>query len=308
MTRLTLNQAQTIIDVALKHGTERKMHPLAVVVLDDRGVPKAVAAQDGTSLRRFEIARGKAHGALSFGLGSRTLAIHAAHLTRGPAGDSGDGTGTLLEVHGRQGGIVVDEVLYSQYLPVRPAPSYLRRSCGLIGYGLGAGGVILPILDLAALIDRAAPAQAVVASSGTRAKAATARGSDHHTVLIVDDSQTMRRALSRTFERAGFAVREAANGREALTAFGQAVPDLITLDMEMPGMDGLETLSALRLLPGGSTIPIFMITSRQQSRHRAAAISAGVTRYVTKPYNDDEVIGAARLAIAESPLMAEAAS
>ena len=241
-------------------------------------------------------------------IGSRTLAIHAAHLTRGPAGDSGDGTGTLLEVHGRQGGIVVDEVLYSQYLPVRPAPSYLRRSCGLIGYGLGAGGVILPILDLAALIDRAAPAQAVVASSGTRAKAATARGSDHHTVLIVDDSQTMRRALSRTFERAGFAVREAANGREALTAFGQAVPDLITLDMEMPGMDGLETLSALRLLPGGSTIPIFMITSRQQSRHRAAAISAGVTRYFTKPYNDDEVIGAARLAIAESPLMAEAAS
>ena len=54
------------------------MQPLAVVVLDERGVPKAFAAQDGTSLRRFEIASGKAHGALSFGLGSRTLAKRAS--------------------------------------------------------------------------------------------------------------------------------------------------------------------------------------------------------------------------------------
>ena len=78
MTQLTLDQAQTIVSVALKHGTDHKMQPLAVVVLDDRGVPKAFAAQDGTSLRRFEIARGKAHGALSFGIGSRALAKRAA--------------------------------------------------------------------------------------------------------------------------------------------------------------------------------------------------------------------------------------
>jgi uncharacterized protein GlcG (DUF336 family) len=78
MPQLTLTQAQTIVDVALRHGTERKMQPLAVVVLDERGVPKAYAAQDGTSLRRFEIASGKAHGALSFGIGSRALAKRAA--------------------------------------------------------------------------------------------------------------------------------------------------------------------------------------------------------------------------------------
>ena len=78
MPQLTLAQAQTIITTALKHGTDQKMQPLAVVVLDERGVPKACAAQDGTSLRRFEIACGKAHGALSFGLGSRTLAKRAA--------------------------------------------------------------------------------------------------------------------------------------------------------------------------------------------------------------------------------------
>jgi len=78
MPDLTLDQAQTIVATALRHGTEKQMQPLAVVVLDARGVPKAYAAQDGTSLRRYEIASGKAHGALSFGIGSRALANRAA--------------------------------------------------------------------------------------------------------------------------------------------------------------------------------------------------------------------------------------
>lgn len=78
MPALTLEQAQTIVAIALRHGTEQKFQPLAVAVLDARGVLKAFAAQDGTSLRRAEIATGKAHGALSFGIGSRSLAKRAA--------------------------------------------------------------------------------------------------------------------------------------------------------------------------------------------------------------------------------------
>jgi uncharacterized protein GlcG (DUF336 family) len=79
MPQLTLAQAQTIIDTALKHGTNHKFQPLAIVVLDARGALKAYAAQDGTSLRRAEIATGKAHGALSFSIGSRALAKRAAN-------------------------------------------------------------------------------------------------------------------------------------------------------------------------------------------------------------------------------------
>jgi len=77
MPQLTLDQAQTIIATALRHATENKLQPLAVAVLDARGVPKAFAAQDGTSLRRYEIAHGKAHGALAMGIGSRTLGKRA---------------------------------------------------------------------------------------------------------------------------------------------------------------------------------------------------------------------------------------
>jgi uncharacterized protein GlcG (DUF336 family) len=78
MPQITLDQAQTIIATALQHGTDHRLQPLAVVVLDARGVLKAGAAQDGTSLRRAEIAHGKAHGALALGIGSRALAKRAA--------------------------------------------------------------------------------------------------------------------------------------------------------------------------------------------------------------------------------------
>ena len=78
MPDLTLVQARTILDAALAAGTEKGFKPLAVVVLDVRGAMKAFAAQDGTSLKRGEIARGKADGALAMGLGSRAIAKMAA--------------------------------------------------------------------------------------------------------------------------------------------------------------------------------------------------------------------------------------
>jgi uncharacterized protein GlcG (DUF336 family) len=74
---LTLTMAQTLVAAALAEARRRGFQPLAVVVLDARGVVKAAAAEDGTSLKRFEIAHGKAYGALSLGVGSRALAKRA---------------------------------------------------------------------------------------------------------------------------------------------------------------------------------------------------------------------------------------
>ena len=226
-------------------------------------------------------------------VGGKALPIFEVALANGPAGDGEAGRATLLEVAARTGAIVVDEVQGSQYLPVRPAPQYLRRHCGLLGYAIGAGGHILPILDLPTLVDRfsalVAEAPKTVATRPT------------YKVLVVDDSQTMRRALRDTLGKAGFSVQEAVDGHDALNSCIRQMPDLITLDMEMPGMDGLEALTALRLLPnGGAGVPVFMITSRQQARHRAAALAAGVTRYFTKPFDSDELLSAASLVLAES--------
>src|SRR5258708_5170574 len=73
MAELTLDVARKILDVALAKGIEKKLKPLVVTVLDVRGCVKALAAQDGTSLMRAEIAHGKAYGALAMGMGSRAL-------------------------------------------------------------------------------------------------------------------------------------------------------------------------------------------------------------------------------------------
>ena len=247
----------------------------------------------------YEEVAGLEHGQ-TVQAGDRRLSVYSAHLGNGPAGDGEAGQGLLVEVTGRTGGILVDEVIGSQYLPVRAAPGFLRRQCGLLGYAVGGAGRILPILDLPTLVDRSQRDQPVL---GRVVETPT------YTVLVVDDSQTMRRALRDTLVKAGFQVREATDGRDALTQCSRAMPDLITLDMEMPGMDGLEALSALRQLPnGGPVVPVFMITSRQQARHRAAALAAGVTRYFTKPYDADELIGAAHLVLAEEMQQRAAAS
>jgi len=77
MSQLTLAAAQTIITAALAHARAQKFAPMGVVVLDARGVMKAYAAEDGTALRRADIATGKAYGALAMGVGSRTLGKRA---------------------------------------------------------------------------------------------------------------------------------------------------------------------------------------------------------------------------------------
>ena len=77
MTELTLEKAQAAVAAALAFSREQKFSPMAVAILDARGVLKAYAAEDGTALRRFDIANGKAYGALAMGVGSKTLGVRA---------------------------------------------------------------------------------------------------------------------------------------------------------------------------------------------------------------------------------------
>ena len=77
MAVITLAQAQTIVSAGLAFCREKKFNPMAILVLDARGVPKAYGAEDGTALRRYDIAHGKAYGALAMGVGSKTLGVRA---------------------------------------------------------------------------------------------------------------------------------------------------------------------------------------------------------------------------------------
>lgn len=100
MTDLTLDHARTILDAALAKGTELGFKPLAVAVFDNRGALKAFGAQDGTSLKRGQIAMGKAEGALALGIGSRslsTMAIERPHFVAAATHAAG---GSLVPVPG----------------------------------------------------------------------------------------------------------------------------------------------------------------------------------------------------------------
>jgi chemosensory pili system protein ChpA (sensor histidine kinase/response regulator) len=90
----------------------------------------------------------------------------------------------------------------------------------------------------------------------------------------------------------------ARDGREAIeTVRTHGVPRLVTLDIEMPSMDGLETLYALRHIAGAEHIPIFVLTSRTGRQHHRTAMQLGATRYFTKPYHDGEFLRAVQEAL-----------
>ena len=100
MTDLSLDQARSIVDAALRHARAQDFKPLVVAVLDARGAYKALAAEDGTSLKRAEIAHGKAHGALALGMGSRAIAKRAEQQAYFVAAVTHVAGGALIPVPG----------------------------------------------------------------------------------------------------------------------------------------------------------------------------------------------------------------
>lgn len=108
MPDLSLTQAQAIVTAALAAARQHSMKPMVVAVLDARGAYKALAAEDGTSLKRAEIAHGKAHGALALGMGSRAIAKRAVDQAYFVAAVSHVAGGALIPV---PGGVLVRDVL-----------------------------------------------------------------------------------------------------------------------------------------------------------------------------------------------------
>ena len=117
-------------------------------------------------------------------------------------------------------------------------------------------------------------------------------------ILVVDDDPQIRRVMRATLSGQHYEVLEARNGDEALARFREALPDLVLLDMNMPGMDGLETCRALR---AGSEAPIIILSVRNTERDKVAALDAGADDYVTKPFGMEELLARIRAALRRSP-------
>lgn len=111
-------------------------------------------------------------------------------------------------------------------------------------------------------------------------------------LLLVEDDFDLAGALSRSLAARGFEVLCCADGKEALAAARRTVFDVITLDLSLPGLDGLEVLRRLR--DGGSTTPVLALTARAAVTDRIAGLEAGADDYLAKPFDLDELVARLR--------------
>ncbi|KAA2214809.1 response regulator [Teichococcus oryzae] len=115
--------------------------------------------------------------------------------------------------------------------------------------------------------------------------------SDPNTVLCVDDSRVVRKAARRILERHGFSVREAENGLAALEACRAEMPRLVMLDWNMPVMDGMEFLVALRAEFGPREPLVMLCTTESEFDRIVLALGNGANEYIMKPFDDGIVTG-----------------
>ena len=109
------------------------------------------------------------------------------------------------------------------------------------------------------------------------------------TCLVVDDSKVIRMVARKILEELNFNVIEAEDGESALAACRDEIPDGVLLDWNMPVMNGLDFLNALRALPGGDGVAVVFCTTENDLEHIQTAIGAGANEYIMKPF-DSEII------------------
>jgi len=106
--------------------------------------------------------------------------------------------------------------------------------------------------------------------------------------LVLDDSKTTRMILRRIFQNIGFEVSEAEDGAQGLKSIREAgKPDFVTVDWDMPVMDGLAFVRAVRAEYPGETLPLLMVTAANDLTHVAVALEAGANEYLMKPFTEE---------------------
>ena len=113
----------------------------------------------------------------------------------------------------------------------------------------------------------------------------------NQSILVVDDEETIREVVRRYLEREGFSVEEAADGFEALDLIRSISPDLIILDLMLPGIDGLSLTQHIR---HDRQIPILMLTAKGEASDRIRGLDLGADDYVAKPFSPQEVVSRVR--------------
>lgn len=189
-------------------------------------------------------------------------------------------------------GLLVDRILASREMVVKPLPAFTPETPGVLGATILGDGRVAPVLDTAELLEQAR------AGSSTgfdwfrhNAELQQQRQTQQKPLaLVIDDSLSSRRSLAQFVADMGMDVVTARDGFEAIEKLQERQPTLVLVDMEMPRMNGLEFTAHLRAQKQLREIPVIMITSRNTEKHRQMADAAGVDLYLNKPFSEDELM------------------
>ena len=179
----------------------------------------------------------------------------------------------------------VDEIVANQELVMKQIGPQLARLPGIVGASVLGDGQIIYMLNPIQMAHREA-----LVVGGLKISHAKKPLDTRRMIMVVDDSLTMRKVLSRLLEREGYKVVTAINGIDALQKLQDVSPDIILTDIEMPSMDGFELVRQLRENNATVKTPIIMISSRTAEKHQSLAKKIGVNVFMGKPIQDEALI------------------
>jgi chemosensory pili system protein ChpA (sensor histidine kinase/response regulator) len=212
-------------------------------------------------------------------------------------------TALVIEVGRRQVALLVDELREDQEVVVQSLPPHLRRQA-VRGASIMPNGEMLLVLDLPDLVGDILDGTRLPPAPRPRL-APIPDEALTYSVLVVDDSVSIRRTLEHTLERVGFDVRLARDGIEALEQILLSTPRVVVLDIEMPRLDGFELLSILRDTPRFAGVRVAMLTSRASDKHRQYAFKLGADAYLIKPCPQETLVETVRSLLMAAPQRTE---
>jgi chemosensory pili system protein ChpA (sensor histidine kinase/response regulator) len=181
---------------------------------------------------------------------------------------------------------VDDMVGSNQEIVVKAIGPQLQRIAGITGATvLGTGEIVLILNPVQLALKEVAARPAIVHEAPKPQAAAT-----QPTVMVVDDSLTVRKVTGRLLERQGYLVVTARDGVEAMEKLQELVPDVMLVDIEMPRMDGFDLTRNVRADARLARVPVIMITSRTADKHQNYAKEIGVSHFLGKPYQEDDLL------------------
>ncbi len=193
----------------------------------------------------------------------------------------------LLRVGAFSIALHVDEVISNQEAVMKPIGTQLARVPGIVGATVTGDGSIMLVINPVQLVARAV---LTINTTGSAAKLKQDEALTKYRIMVVDDSLTMRKVLSRLLEREGFEVIVAKDGIDAMQLLLEIIPDAILTDIEMPRMDGFALARNVRNDPRTAATPLVMISSRTADKHQNLAKEIGVDAFFGKPVHDEELI------------------